>query len=102
MKIISPVLEIVIVTIIIRLNISFSLYTISFISLRFNLPLCILNIGGISNVTIINESTGSKNFFSKDIGPGNCLIDQWVRKHSSKKYDLNGNLASSGEINEII
>ena len=69
---------------------------------KFNLPLCILNIGGISNITIINEPTGSVNFFSKDIGPGNCLIDQWVRKNSSKKYDLNGNLASSGEINEII
>ena len=69
---------------------------------KFNLPLCILNIGGISNITIINEPIGSENIFSKDIGPGNCLIDQWVRKNSNKKYDLDGNLASSGEINEII
>ena len=69
---------------------------------KLNLPLCILNIGGISNITIINEPIGSENIFSKDIGPGNCLIDQWVRKNSNKKYDLDGNLASSGEINEII
>ena len=40
--------------------------------------------------------------FSKDIGPGNCLIDSWVRNNSDKKYDYNGLLASSGEKNEII
>ena len=65
-------------------------------------PVCILNIGGISNITIINKSNGYENIFSKDIGPGNCLIDGWVRKHSDKKYDFEGNLAMSGEKNEII
>ena len=40
--------------------------------------------------------------YSKDIGPGNCLIDNWVRKNSNKKFDIDGNLASSGTRNEII
>ena len=47
---------------------------------RMNLPICILNIGGIANLTLIKEPTGSFNFLSRDIGPGNCLIDTWVRK----------------------
>ena len=69
--------------------------------LRFNIPSCILNIGGISNITVI-ENTDSSKFFSKDIGPGNCLIDNWIRNNSSKKYDQNGTLANKGIINEII
>ena len=40
--------------------------------------------------------------FSKDIGPGNCLIDTWVRKNSKKKFDHDGYLASIGKKNEII
>ena len=39
---------------------------------------------------------------SRDIGPGNCLIDSWVRNNSNKKFDLNGQLASVGTKNEII
>ena len=33
---------------------------------------------------------------SKDIGPGNCLIDNWVRKNSNKKFDKDGDLALRG------
>ena len=69
---------------------------------KIKLPVCILNIGGISNITLINEVTGSNNFYSEDIGPGNCLIDSWVRKNSDKKFDKNGKLASQGKKNEII
>ena len=39
---------------------------------------------------------------SKDIGPGNCLIDAWVRKNSNKKFDLDGQIALIGTRNEII
>ena len=67
-----------------------------------DLPVCVLNIGGISNITIIKGPIGSPEIFSKDIGPGNCLIDTWVRKNSDKKFDLNGQLAGRGNINEII
>ena len=69
---------------------------------RIDLPVCVLNIGGISNITIIKGPTGSYEIFSKDIGPGNCLIDTWVRKNSIKKFDENGQLAARGNINEII
>ncbi len=69
---------------------------------KINLPICILNIGGISNITIIKEPIGSMQIYSKDIGPGNCLIDEWVRNNSDLKYDKNGRLAASGKTNEII
>ena len=72
---------------------------------KIGLPVCILNIGGISNVTIIKKYTEKKNLFnftSKDIGQGNCLLDTWIRKNSKKKFDENGLLALSGKTNKII
>mgnify|MGYP001177505084 CR=1 FL=1 len=68
---------------------------------QIKLPVCILNIGGISNITIIKNKELS-TIISKDIGPGNCLIDAWVRKNSNKKFDQNGSLALIGTKNEII
>ena len=67
-------------------------------------PMNIINIGGISNVTkIIDEKLSSyENFKAYDIGPGNCLIDEWVRKNSNKKLDDNGELARAGQVNELI
>ena len=74
------------------------------ISAQYNikLPVCFLNIGGISNITIVNSANNFLNLSSKDIGPGNCLIDAWVRNNSDKKFDEDGKLALSGIRNEII
>ena len=69
---------------------------------RIKLPICFLNIGGISNITIIKDKKDISKLISKDIGPGNCLIDAWVRKNSNKKFDQDGFLAASGTRNEII
>ena len=69
---------------------------------NINLPACILNIGGISNITIIEKPTGVNGFTSKDIGPGNCLIDDWVRKSSDKQFDKNGDIAKSGKVDDLI
>ena len=69
-----------------------------------NYPMNIINIGGISNVTkIIDEKISSyENFKAYDIGPGSCLIDEWVRKNSNKKFDYNGELARAGQVNDLI
>jgi anhydro-N-acetylmuramic acid kinase len=69
---------------------------------KIKLPVCFLNIGGISNITIIKDKDNLSELISKDIGPGNCLIDTWVRKNSNKKFDQDGYFASSGTKNEII
>ena len=69
---------------------------------NIELPVCFLNIGGISNITIVKEKNNFNELFSKDLGPGNCLIDSWVRNNSHKKFDEDGNLALSGTKNEII
>ena len=48
---------------------------------NIKLPACILNIGGIANITVV-PSNKSIDLKSYDIGPGNCLLDEWVRiKH---------------------
>ena len=67
-------------------------------------PIGFLNIGGIANVTkVINESEIiQNNLFAFDIGPGNCLIDQWVRNNSNKKFDKNGQLAKIGKVDKFI
>ena len=69
-----------------------------------NYPMNIVNIGGISNVTkIIDEKISSyENFKAYDIGPGSCLIDEWVRKNSNKKFDDNGELARAGQVDNLI
>ena len=68
----------------------------------FTVPICILNIGGISNITVIKDQDKTDSIYSKDIGPGNCLIDNWVRKNSSEKFDKDGKFANAGSCNDII
>jgi len=68
---------------------------------KINLPVCILNIGGIANITIIS-SKDFNDLKSYDIGPGNCLLDEWVRKNSEERFDRNGELAKAGKTDETI
>ncbi len=78
-------------------NLIFKKYKIQF-------PINIINIGGITNITQLIESDKSKSYDLNafDIGPGNCLIDEWVRKNSNKKYDKNGDIAKSGKVDDLI
>ena len=64
---------------------------------KLKLPALILNIGGITNATWKKPGC---NIISHDIGPGNCLIDKWIRLNSKNKYDKNGTLAKKGTINK--
>ena len=37
-----------------------------------------------------------------DIGPGNCLIDKWIRLNSEKRFDDNGDISKSGKVDKFI
>ncbi len=71
---------------------------------KVSFPLSIINIGGITNITQIlkNSKSIEKNLKAYDIGPGNCLIDEWVRKNSKKNFDENGKIAEAGKVNDLI
>ncbi len=71
---------------------------------QIEFPICFINIGGISNITKIikKDEKVEENLEAFDIGPGNCLIDDWIRKNSKKKFDENGSIAKSGKINQLI
>lgn len=55
----------------------------------------ILNIGGISNLTLLPAKGDVTGF---DCGPGNCLMDAWTKRHLKKEFDNNGSWASRGRI----
>ena len=70
---------------------------------KLKLPINIINIGGITNITQIKEDhTNSINFFAYDLGPGNCLIDDWVRNNKDLKFDKDGNYANIGKVDDLI
>lgn len=55
----------------------------------------VLNIGGIANVTDLAPDRKTQGF---DCGPGNMLLDAWIRKHTGRAYDEHGEWASSGRV----
>lgn len=57
-------------------------------------PLALLNIGGVANVTWL----GDGDVLGFDTGPGNALIDDWVRRHHGLEYDEGGRLAAAGRV----
>ncbi len=58
-------------------------------------PVAVLNLGGVGNVTWIGD--GEDNILAFDTGPGNALIDDWVRRHTGRAADIDGALARAGQ-----
>jgi RimJ/RimL family protein N-acetyltransferase len=59
------------------------------------LPICFVNIGGISNLTFIGSTGG---IVAYDCGPGNTLIDQWVEAQAGVLFDQDGAIAARGTV----
>lgn len=60
----------------------------------------LLNIGGISNFTILNKLKGLDDVLAFDTGPGNMLIDTLTKMLFNKDYDKDGDIARSGNLDE--
>ena len=59
----------------------------------------IVNIGGISNISLLKNSYNDK-VRGHDTGPGNTLIDSWMKNNYNKNFDENGNIASKYRVDD--
>jgi anhydro-N-acetylmuramic acid kinase len=62
----------------------------------------LLNVGGISNVTVLPAGAGTDGVFAFDTGPGNVLIDEFLRHATEGRLSLDegGRLAAQGTVDE--
>ncbi len=63
----------------------------------------LLNIGGIANFTFLPAGRNVSGIFSTDTGPGNTLMDAYMRLHfGGRPFDENGAVAGAGKVNDIL
>lgn len=55
----------------------------------------VLNLGGIANLSLLAADGTVRGF---DTGPGNCLLDAWIRRHQGNAFDDGGAWASRGTV----
>jgi len=59
--------------------------------------LAVLNIGGISNVTVLDPAAEAP-VLGFDCGPGNALMDGWTLAHTGQPFDDAGQWAAGGQV----
>lgn len=60
-----------------------------------------LNIGGIANYTFLSGSLDTTKIFTTDTGPGNTIMDAYVKKYfSDTAYDKDAMIAKKGSIHQ--
>jgi anhydro-N-acetylmuramic acid kinase len=57
-------------------------------------------MGGIANFTYLAGNLDANEVFATDTGPGNTLIDAYVKKQFGLPYDDNAKIASRGVVNQ--
>ena len=67
---------------------------------QFSKNILAVNIGGISNLTIIPADGSFKKVAAFDCGPGNMLIDGAMQELFAKPFDENGAIAFSGDFSQ--
>ena len=59
---------------------------------------CVLNIGGISNLSVLNDGA----VLGFDCGPGNALMDAWCQQHTGQAFDRDGAWAARGQVHPAL
>lgn len=72
------------------------LYHAALLPTEIDYPVCVLNLGGVGNLTYLNGS----DLIAGDTGPGCGLLDQWCVDQIGTPFDRDGKLASQGSVNE--
>ena len=60
----------------------------------------LLNIGGISNFTYLPAGADLNTILSSDTGPGNTIMDAYMRTHFNQAFDKEAAIASKGVVDQ--
>ncbi len=61
-------------------------------------PLAVLNIGGVANVTWLGRN--EDDIIAFDTGPGNAMMDDWVRQTTGAAFDDSGRLSGASHVDQ--
>ncbi len=61
-------------------------------------PVAVLNVGGVANVTYIDDEA----LIACDTGPGNALLDDFLRLRTGRPLDIDGRKAAAGRVDETM
>jgi len=64
--------------------------------LRREPPVAVLNVGGVANMTFIDGD----DLIACDTGPGNALLDDFLRLRTGRPLDTDGRRAAAGKVEE--
>ncbi len=62
----------------------------------------LVNIGGIANITVVPPAYQQRPPLGFDTGPGNTLMDNWIRLHLNQPFDNKGSWAAQGRVNQSL
>jgi anhydro-N-acetylmuramic acid kinase len=57
----------------------------------------VVNIGGMANLSLL-PADPSQSISGFDTGPGNALLDAWIRRHRQLEFDADGQWARTGTV----
>ncbi len=59
---------------------------------------CVVNIGGIANITVLPRKSETEKILAFDTAPGNTLIDSLMSRLYNRRYDRDGEIAFRGRV----
>ncbi|CAN5428014.1 anhydro-N-acetylmuramic acid kinase [soil metagenome] len=65
---------------------------------RPDATVAVLNLGGISNLSVLPPAGSDALVRGFDCGPGNALMDAWCLQHTGQPFDAGGAWAQSGRL----
>ena len=65
---------------------------------RADTTVAVLNLGGISNLSVLPPSGAHSPVLGFDCGPGNALMDAWCLQRTGQPFDAGGAWAASGRL----
>jgi anhydro-N-acetylmuramic acid kinase len=68
---------------------------------KLPLPTAVINCGGISNITLV-YGAALQETMAGDMGPGNVLIDRYVKAHTKQAMDKEGKFGQQGVVDEAL